>query len=471
MITIFFDKFTKKPLYEQLYTQIKTMIQESKLKENEKLPSKRVLARHLEISQITVETAYSQLKAEGYIRSVEKSGYFVEPFTKLLGRIGKVPPTHSLIAKEEDSFLYDLRTSRIDEDTFPYDLFGKFARDSYLYAPRELTNDSDSLGLMQLREQIAHYLLEYRGIKTTPDQILIGSGSEQMLQMIVLLLGKEKHYVIETPGYPKSKKLYEAFGVPLDFVPLDESGMEMSILSQTNANVIHISPSHQFPSGVIMPIKRRMELLSWAYEKEDRYIIEDDYDSEFRFSGNPIPALKGLDQFHKVIYINSFSKSISPTLRVNFMVLPPMLLQKLHQEYSFFANPVPVHDQWALAKFLETKGFEKHLNRMRLTYKNKRDVLISLLKCSLFADSIELIGEEAGLHFTIKFKDDTDEVALIECAKFEKIKLYGMDEFRFTQHEHLKAQLVIGYGSYNEIDFNEIVRRLERAWIKCRILR
>jgi len=444
------------------------MIQESKLKENEKLPSKRVLAAHLEISQITVEAAYAQLKAEGYIRSVEKSGYFVEPFAKLM-----IPSLNSISdklvqSKKHLGYRYDLKTSKVDEDSFPYEWMAKYKREAFLDGIHSRINDSDILGLLELREEIETYLLAYRGIKTSADQIVICSGSEQMLQMLVFLLGNNQVFGIETPGYPKSKKLYEAYGVKLEMIPLDESGMDIQSLTKLRSNILHISPSHQFPTGIVMPIKRRMELLTWANESVSRYIIEDDYDSEFRFSGNPIPALKGLDSFDKVIYLNSFSKSLSPTLRVSYMVLPNALVEILKEQYSFYANPVPIHDQVALSMLLKTKGFERHLNRMKLIYKNKRDYFLTLLKNAKFGKDIKIEGEEAGLHFTISFLDGTKEDMLIECAKKEDLKIYGMNEFRFVAEENPAPKLVIGYGSFKEEEFIDIVSRFERAWIKCK---
>lgn len=468
MITIFFDIESGIPKYEQLYTQIKDMIQDNKLIANEKLPSKRRLAYHLEISQITVETAYAQLKAEGYIRSVEKSGYFVEPFTKLTIPQRTEEMENQTTKAKLKTYHYDLKTSKVDELSFPYELMAKFNRDSYLDGFNQRINDSELFGFKELREEIQTYLLAYRGIKTNLDQILICSGSEHMIQMILFLLGKNQRYAIETPGYPKSKKLYEAFGVKLDFISLDESGMDIEEINKTPSNILHISPSHQFPTGIVMPIKRRMELLSWANESKTRYIIEDDYDSEFRFSGNPIPALKGLDSFDKVIYLNSFSKSLSPTLRISYMVLPKPLATTLLDRYSFYANPVPIHDQVALSLFLKSKGFERHLNRMKLIYKEKRDLFIELLKKSEFGSVIKIEGEEAGLHFTLSFLDETDELQMIDYAKKQDLKIYGMEEFRFVSEDRSVTTFVIGYGSVKMEEFKEIVKRFERAWKNAR---
>jgi GntR family transcriptional regulator/MocR family aminotransferase len=467
MITLFFDREDKVPMYEQLYNHIRSLIQNKILNPNEKLPSKRKLSQHLKVSQITVETAYLQLKAEGYIRSNEKIGYFVEPYTSLLVS-DKSPVKTTKKSTRLVEYEYDLKTNVVDPIHFPYDAWAKLERDTFLDAKHSLLNSGDPEGLYELRVQISLYLYQFRGISTKPENIIIGAGSDFLLNLLTLLIGKDKCYALESPGYPKLKKLYDAYGVHTKYISLDASGMSIESLNKEKADIVHVSPSHQYPSGIVMPISRRNQLLSWAYEKSERYIIEDDYDSEFRFSGNPIPAMQGMDSLGKVIYLNNFSKSMAPTFRVAFMVLPQSLLDIYYQKYSFFSNTVPIFEQLVLSRFLESKAFEKHLNRMKLIYKSKKDHFTKLLKESAFGNYIHFEGEEAGLHFLVLFDIIINEFLFIEKAKIEGVRVYGIQEFSPIKKE--KASLVLGYGNYQLSDFKEIVLKLERAWKECHFI-
>ena len=434
---------------------------------NEKLPSKRKLSLHLKISQITVETAYMQLKAEGYIKSIEKVGYFVEAFTNL-SYTQNDTLREVYHAQKPVLYDYDLKTNVVDPLHFPYDTWAKMERDVFLENKDGLLNSSDPEGLLELRIQISSILKQYRGINTSPDTIIVGAGTDVLLHLLILLLGKNLTYALETPGYPKLQKLYEAYDVEAKSIELDEFGIIVEELEKLNIDIVHVSPSHQFPTGIVMPVSRRNQLLQWAYAKLGRFIIEDDYDSEFRFSGNPIPAMQGIDVVGKVVYINSFSKSMAPTFRVSFMVLPPVLLQVFHQKYRFFSNTVPVFDQMVLARFIETKAFEKHLNRMKLIYKFKRDSLIDLFKNCCFGKYICFVGEEAGLHFIVRFEINISESKFIEAAILEGVRVYGLSEYALTKQTN--AHLVIGYGNYQIDDFKNIIIKLERAWNQCHFI-
>ncbi|XFA98997.1 PLP-dependent aminotransferase family protein [Candidatus Izemoplasma sp. B36] len=464
MITLFFDYKSKIPLYEQLYNHIKKSIVNMELKANEKLPSKRKLANHLKISVITVESAYNQLMAEGYIKSKPKSGFYVLPYIRL-NPVSKEKQV-SIIEKKEDQkeYLVDFRTNQVDSLHFPYNEISKIERDVLLDEYSKHINHVDYLGYYDLRERITEFLFEYRGIKTNPESIVIGSGSEYLISLLILLLGRDLVYGVEEPGYLKNYRLYLDYGANALTVGLDESGIDINQLN--HVDVVHVTPSHQFPKGIVTTIARRIELLNWANENENHYIIEDDYDSEFRFNGNPIPAMKGLDKADKVIYMNSFSKSIAPSLRLSFMVLPKKLMNKYHKSFSYFTCSVPMITQMIIEKFMKTKGYEKHLNRMKILYKNKRDYLISLFENSNLKEKIEIIGEEAGLHFLIKINTDIKLEKLIERAKNLGVRVNGINEYCLEKQKvQTEKIIVLGYSHLENKDFEIAIKLLEKAWV------
>ncbi|MFA6647318.1 MAG: PLP-dependent aminotransferase family protein, partial [Candidatus Izemoplasmatales bacterium] len=416
MLTFFLDKSISKSLYEQLYLEIKKAIDNRVLKHGEKLPSKRKLSQHLKISQTTVESAYSQLLAEGYIKSIEKVGYFVAADVDLLYNMKK-SIDKELLTNKPLEYKVDFKTNQVDTLIFPYERFAKIERDMVLDSFKENLNRGDSFGVYEFRKKISEVLFAYRGITAKPEQIVIGSGSEHLILLLVLLLGREKIYAVEEPSYVKNYQLYQAYGVNVRAIGLDEQGISVTELKKNDCEIIHMTPSHQFPMGIVTPLARRLELLKFASESKNRFIIEDDYDSEFRFSGNPIPALKGMDKFDKVIYMNSFSKTLGPSFRISFMVLPEELTIKFRNELSFFSSSVPTLNQLVLEKFIANGEYERHLNRAKNSYKNKRDFLISLLKDCSFSKKIRIYGEEAGLHFLVDVDTLKSEEYLVEKAK------------------------------------------------------
>ncbi|HPJ23694.1 MAG TPA: PLP-dependent aminotransferase family protein [Bacillota bacterium] len=462
MLTFFFDNESQTPLYEQLYHFIKKAIENGELKADEKLPSKRKFANHLKISVITVENAYNQLMAEGYIRSVPKSGFYVLPYVGLIPAKKIRKPLVSYQKKEKD-YLVDFRTNQVDQDSFPYLGFAKIEKEILQDFYHANINKTDFMGLYSLRVKIAELLFEYRGIETSPESIVIGSGSEHLISLLVLLLGRENVFGVEEPGYLKNYNLYRDYGSHSKTIPLDDQGIDLE--KAMSVDVIHVTPSHQFPMGIVTTISRRIELLNWAYENPRRYIIEDDYDSEFRFSGIPIPAMKSMDTRDKVIYMNSFSKSLAPSFRVSFMVLPEKLLKKYHDSYAYFTCSVPVITQLVLERFIANKDYERHLNRMKNIYKSKRDELITKLKNSSFKDKIAIEKEESGLHFLMKIKTAQPIKVWIDKAKVEGIRVYGIDEYRLKP-EFLESekQLVLGYSHLSSNDFDTALERLEKAW-------
>jgi GntR family transcriptional regulator / MocR family aminotransferase len=467
MRTYYIDSKKKTPMYEQLYLEIRNDIQNGALVANERMPSKRTLAEHLKVSLVTVESAYAQLTAEGYLRSQPRSGFFVETVGS---RSVYQRPTNRFIEKSiidpsETKHLLELKTNVIDPTLFPASTWSKLAREVLSAAGPAFWNVVDSQGLVVLREAIALHLSRFRGMIVDSKRIVIGTGTEYLLDLVVKLIGRYSHYAVENPGYPKIVRVLESTGVLAYGVNVDENGLSVEDLRQTPAEVVHVTPSHQFPKGVVMSIKRRLELLAWAEEDPSRYIIEDDYDSEFRFTGTPIPALEGLDQHGKVIYMNSFSKTLAPSLRIAYMVLPEELMKRFVSRFSFLTCPVPNLEQETLASFLHEGHFERHLNRMRSAYRGRRDQLIRRLENSRLAEVATWFGENAGLHFLLTISNGMTENELVAAAKQEGVRVYGLSEYALLHRLDEPPTLVIGYSNQTEKEIEAIVQCLERAWV------
>ena len=314
MLTYTFEKHSGVSLYEQLYRHIKEDILYGRLVAGEKLPSKRTLSSHLELSVITVKNAYEQLIAEGYIYSQEKRGYFVSRIDRPLhpGKASTLPQR-----EEEPTYELDLVTNSISAEYFPFTVWSKTMRQTILEQDTDLLQPPPFNGARSLRCAIADNLQQFRGMTVDPEQIVIGAGTEFLYYLLIQLLGRDRTYAVEDPGYGKIGRIYESNQVTLRRIALDEAGLSADALRQSGADVVHISPSHHYPTGIVMPIARRQELLRWADEQPGRYILEDDYDSEFRFVGRPIPTMFSTDRHERVIYLNTFSKTIAPSIRIS----------------------------------------------------------------------------------------------------------------------------------------------------------
>lgn len=404
MLTYELDKTSSEPLYVQIYTRIKDDIERGIISANDKLPSKRSLASNLGVSVITVENAYNQLIAEGYIRSVPQKGYFAEKLgaalhTEKLPAPRPTPPA----ALESDS----------ENRMFPFTIWAKLMREELSSNQEKLLTKPPFEGVYELRSAISRHLKQFRNISVSPEQIIIGAGSEYLYMLMNILFGSHSIFAVEEPGYSKIAEIYANYGMKCERIPVLSDGIDTDYLQKIKANVIHLSPSHHFPTGVITSVSKRYALLEWASHSSDRFIIEDDYDSEFRLSGKPIPSMYSIDMMDKVIYMNTFSKSLSSTIRISYMVLPPDLLGKYEQKLGFFSCPVSTFEQYALARFIEDGYFEKHINRMRAYYKKRRTALFEKMKShDIFANST-ISGEDSGLHCIVEFRTALPDVELL----------------------------------------------------------
>lgn len=462
MFTCFVDFSSKSPLYEQLYRQIRDAIENGSLRVQTKMPSKRALADHLKISTITVQTAYDQLIAEGYLRAVERSGTYVEAQEMPLDVSPQ--PFRSPVLSSASPHAYDLRTNTVDPSLFPSKLWSRLTRRVLSDQEGGLWNALDVQGSFRLRKAIAGHLERFRGMSVDPSCIIVGTGSEYLLDLLVKWFGRSVHYAVEHPGYQKVLKVLETAGAEVRGVHVDEAGLNVNALEQSGASIVHVTPSHQFPTGVVMPIRRRGELLRWAKATVDRYVIEDDYDSEFRFAGAPIPSLKRLDDASRVIYLNSFTKSLAPSLRIAYMVLPEHLAQRLVDKFSYLHCPVPNLEQETLSLFLEEGHFERHVNRMKIAYRERRDQFIEWIRRTKGLEKAIVKGEDAGLHFLLCPNTDASEDELISSALRNGVRVYGLTEFGVKRAVAERPTIVIGYSGIDQSALSDLFERLEKAW-------
>ena len=450
MLTYELKKSPGVPLYEALYRAIRADILSGALTEGEKLPSKRALAENLEVSKITVEAAYSQLLAEGYISSREKVGYFVEKIRHSTA----VPVAAAAEESAEEGCLVDL--TRNGSAQFPFSTWSRLQRTVMLDYGEKLLLPLPNRGVPELRQAIADHLAGFRGMRVDPENILIGAGTDFLYNMIVQLLGRDKIYALEEPGYDKTRKIYAAGGARCCSAEMDAFGVRAESLA--GAQVLHISPSHHFPTGIVTPVSRRLELLRWAEAGEDRWIIEDDYDSEFRFHAHPVPAMQSLDRQGRVIYLNTFSKSLAPSIRISYMVLPEKLMQRFRRQLGFYSCTVPSFEQYTLARFISEGYFEKHINRMRKYYKTCRNRLVERLGKWEFASKLTILEKDAGLHFLLRVDTDlTDEELTAWCAR-RGVKVRCLSHY---YHGPVPSQdrkyLVINYSGLSEQELDRIL--------------
>lgn len=427
-------------LYMQIYEYFKNEIINGTYKANTKLPSKRNLAKEYKISLNTVDNAYSKLLEEGFIYSKERQGFFVSDVGELYVLDSK--PIH--ITKEEENIEYDFSYSGVSEE-FPYKIFQKIS--SNIFDNKDILEKVDYQGYFPLRTQISEYLDKSRGFKADPSQIVISSGSEYLFQIIFKLISGK--FGIEDPGYNMLSNIMDTNDINYEFIPVDKNGMDLTKLKKSKSDFCVITPAHQFPTGVIMNMQRRVELLNM---KKIEYVIEDDYDSEFKYSKRPVPALKSIDVNDKVIYIGSFSKSISPSFRVSFMVLPFDLVEKYNKIFKFFICPVSIMVQKMLTAFIETGEFEKHLNRMRKIYSKKRQLLIDMLS---ERKDITIRGADAGLHVVLEYPKNYSEEYIVKKAKEKKIKVYGLSSYG-TKREI--PSILLGFATLSEEKLKEGVK-------------
>ncbi len=461
-LTITLNVKSTVPLYEQIYEYIKTDIRNGKIKCKEKLPSTRALAKYLEVSRSTVELAYEQLLAEGYVEAEACRGFFVAQIDALYQWEPEKEKRRKKEEKKKKVYRYDFSPWGIDLQSFPQGVWRRLTKEILGDDRPELFQSGDPQGEYELRETIRRYLYQSRGVNCEPEQIIVGAGNDYLLILLGIILGKEHKIAFENPTYRQAHRLFSNLSYDTCVVEMDQKGIRVDELEQSGADIAYVMPSHQYPLGIVMPIQRRLELLRWAAIKKDRYIIEDDYDSEFRYKGKPIPALQGYDRNEKVIYIGTFSRSVAPSIRISYLVLPKSLLSVYHERCRFISSTVSRVDQLIIQKFIEKGHYERHLNKMRALYKGRHDTMINSLKPLL--PYCRISGENAGVHLLLTFPEKIKEELLIQKAEEKGVKVYGISDSDIRSQEKRKAVILLGYANMSEEEIQKAVEILLEAW-------
>lgn len=551
MLTLELHKNKSTPLYMQIYSYIKSEVLARRLKAGNKLPSKRALAAQLGISTITIEGAYGQLMAEGYIYAKAKSGYYISPLESIQqaddsaadffqhntlgdaqlfsgpekisyesgytdnmpGASGTVnmaglsnspstsgifvpsslqstntalshasseissrpsiastsmPSSSTISSKGRMSHestaqtscaTIDLSSNNILPESFPFSIWTKLMRHTMSENQALLLTKSPTAGIYSLRCAIAEHLLRFRGMHIQPEQIIIGAGTEYLYELIIKLIGRDKIYCVEDPGYHKLQRIYTDNGACCFSLPIDQQGMSVTALNAVRCDVIHISPSHHFPTGIITPVSRRYELLGWATSGQ-RYIIEDDYDTEFRLVGKPIPSLFSMDMSSKVIYMNTFSKSLTSTIRISYMVLPMPLMEEFNRRLGYLSCTVSTFEQYTLAEFINQGYFERHINRMRNNYKKLRQLLLKELLTHPEHDKIQILQQASGLYFLLKINTTLSDRDLRSRLQQNGVHLQSLQHYYQNRQAAPEHTFVVNYSSLTEKDIPRAVAAL-----------
>ena len=460
------DPSSRVPMYEQLYRAVAEAIRGGELQGGEKLPSKRALCALLGVSRSTVETAYELLLAEGYVLSRPRSGFYAAEYVPAAAQAAQPTARETLPCAEERKEASPvppaspaslLSTSAVDVSAFPYASWAKLYKEVVYNSP-ELLQRGDPRGEAPLREALTRLLSEYRGVRCRPEQIIVGSGMETLTGQLITLLGQDAVYALEDPGYPSVERSLRTRGRAIRFVPMDAFGMDAEALERGGATVAYLTPSHQFPLGITMPASRRSRLLRWAAEGE-HWIIEDDYDSEFRWGGRPISSMQGMDRHGRVIYAGTFSRSLAPAIRLAYMVLPPAVLERWQSVYGRQQPTVSRYEQTVMARFLDEGFYGRYLRRVGKRYADRRAVLLEALGR---IEGLTVSGADGGIHFLIHLPRLPEDELLARAAA-AGLPLRGLSEF-CREAPPLPSTLVLGYGGLPTEQAAPVAARLAEAW-------
>ena len=463
-MNLYLDPANKRPLYQQLYDSLTRQIRSGQLRAGDRLPGKRSLAAQLAVAVNTVDTAYQMLVAEGYLEARPKSGFYVLEYTDMLPqREGETPPFVPPVPAPPP-VRFDLSTGSVDTALFPFSTWGRIQKE-LLYARPELLSHGHRQGEAELREELAVYLRAYRGVVCSPEQIVVGAGVEYLLGLLAQLL-RGGTAAIENPGYDRSRTILVNSGVPCRCVDIDGSGLSPAGLEESGANLCYVTPSHHFPTAVTMPVGRRAQLLRWAAAWPGRYILEDDYDAEFRFDMRPVPSLQGMaGPDGPVVYLCTFSKSLAPSIRIACMVLPLGLLERYRAAFGGYASTVSRFEQQTLRRFLEEGYFTRHLARMRGAYKARMERLVRELEASFGRDRLRLQGRHTGLHLLLTLLDGPGEAVMVSAALAAGVRLRGLSGYYMARPERCPANtVVLGYASLADGEIPALAEALRTAW-------
>ena len=471
------EKKGEKPIYEYIYECIKRDIHSGNLKSGEKLPSRRQMALDNGIAEITVANAYSQLVTEGYIESREKRGYFVSSDMDVIcsGGVCENVPKKKICnldsdlcepdaGSKEDSVI-NLTDASLPEETFPFDTWSKIARKVFTDDRSACIRTPEARGLLSLRQAIAGYLERARGFSADPDHIVVGPGCEYLSNTLLQLIGGSAMVAVEDPGYMCICKVYEFSGHKCLHIPIDENGLITEGLAESNVKMIHVSPSHHFPTGCVMSAARRASLVSWARET-GAWIVEDDYDSEFRFEGKPVPPIAASDP-DRVIYMNTFTRTLSPSLRVAYMVLPDELFDVYSKRMDFVSGTVSTSEQLTLASFISDGYYERHLNRMRNFYRKRKKAIFEELEGSGLSEFFDCEGDGSGMTFMLRGKLPFDDKRFIAGIGEKGLALNSLDEYCYKERVYSPVRYVVNFGSLTEEQFAHAAETMCEVMRNC----
>lgn len=481
MFSCDFSQCGAQPKYVYLYEQMKSAILDGRLEAGQRLPSKRVLARDLDIAVNTVANAYAMLETEGYIAARQRSGYYVEEVSEGLSdalptgapkNIANLKPSEASkeqpcggAASAESAPIADFKANRTSLRLFPKTTWNQLMRKSLLEGDKTLETVPFN-GLLELRQAIVAYLANNRGIQASPEQVVVGAGTEYLYLRLAQLLGHSTVFGFEDPGYKQIARIPQSMGNLSRFIPIDDAGVRIDALQESDVDVVHVSPANHFPTGIVMPARRRYELLDWANVASKRYIIEDDYDSEFRYRGKYIPPLFTQDTQHKVIYMNTFSKTLVPSLRISYMVLPPRLMERYIESMNFYSCTVSSFEQLTLAQFIAKGHFERHVNRLRTYYKKLRLAILDEYAASRLSKVSQVIENNAGTHFLLYVRTTMTEKDVRKKALAARVQVHFLSEYFEKPPAELYANGVCMVVNYGGVDPNQVPEAVESL---CRL--
>jgi GntR family transcriptional regulator/MocR family aminotransferase len=452
------DENSKKPLHIQLYEAIKDEII-SKHNIGDKLPSIRKVATLYNLSKTTVESAYSQLYAEGYIESRPKSGYYVCEL--YFDKFKKETNTPKYANSPQKHYLYDFFPAQLHKDDFPLKLWKRISN-KVLTNSVDFGSYPDGQGEYLLRSEIAKYLQNSRGVNCDARHIIITHGFIDSMELLAKLIQNHyQHFAQEIPGYHIAHKIFDSYGYKIHPIDVDNNGLDIEVLKQSQAQIVYITPTHQYPTGATMPISNRLKLIQYI-QSINGLIIEDDYDSELNYHNRPIPSLQGLDRGDNVVYLGTFAKALSPALRVGYMVVPPWILSLFQESYDSHFARVSLSTQLTMAHFMKEGHWERHISRIRILNKKRHNAMKEALNKHL-SKSFNIVAEGAGLAILITPKQkDFDWQKLKSLAEEAKIKIYLAKERSGGDFEAVR----MGFGGFKIDEIDEAVKAFAKVWEK-----
>lgn len=464
-LTLILNEGDKTPLYIQLYTYIRDSILNEDIPPGEKLPSLRALSKSLNVSLTTVELAYNQLLTEGYINSKPQSGYYVnsipsQPATMFKPNANKsedLPSILKMATSSKDTLYFD----PICFDFKKWKACMNKVLNEYSHL---IMQEGNPRGEAPLRNEISRYIYQSRGVRCSWDQVVIGAGTQQLISLLCIILNRMgiEHVSFESPGYMPVQSIFKNRGFKMTFVPLDKNGIQINKLPANIKSTVYVSPSNQFPTGSVMPVARRYALLDWAYQN-DSIIIEDDYNSELRYSGRPVPSLQGLDNNNKVVYLGSFSSTLFPSIKISYMVMPTPMHELFEQVLGDYNQTCSKTEQLTLALYMEKGLYQTHLKKLRKLYSQKIQLAASAIR-KYAGNSIRILNHSSGLHILLELKDYWDDIEYL-CLQAKNSGLM-LAPVLYDKQEAKKPALIFYYTLIPLEKMEEAIQSLVKLWVK-----